>query len=337
MKYVTFAIMAVLIFGVAAAPIFSNGMVFAQTEKQVAIDKKEKTAAKKEVSTERKQVSVEKKEKTAAKKEVSTERKETSKEKRTVAQDIQEQRRAELEERRAELEEKRTQQTKKEVVTEKKEKTTAKIEASTEKKQVSVEKKQNTVAKKEVTVEKKKVSKELQEQRRAELEEINRLLQVKLAEQERIDRERMQDRFDAMTDRSPMTDAINRLNQANSPCGTGTIFDSETNSCVLDLVYSGDGPTDNTQYNGNVIGSDEHQNTPLDNTGTYFDKLRHTMSEQKISQDNLFRQITMLLNLVDSMCEDKVLVAGVTDGKLRCLDSDRAFNMHSRGLVTLVG
>ncbi len=57
--------MAVLIFGVAAAPIFSNGMVFAQTEKEVAIEKKEKTAAKKEVSIEKKQTSVEKKEKTA--------------------------------------------------------------------------------------------------------------------------------------------------------------------------------------------------------------------------------------------------------------------------------
>ena len=41
MKYVTLVIMAVLIFGVAAAPIFSNGMVFAQTEKEVSVEKKE--------------------------------------------------------------------------------------------------------------------------------------------------------------------------------------------------------------------------------------------------------------------------------------------------------
>ncbi len=82
MKYVTFAIMAVLIFGVAAAPIFSNGVAFAQTEKQVAIEKKEKTAAKKEVSTERKETSVDKKQNTVAKKEVTIEKKKVSKEQR---------------------------------------------------------------------------------------------------------------------------------------------------------------------------------------------------------------------------------------------------------------
>ena len=273
MKYVTFAIMAVLIFGVAAAPIFSNGMVFAQTEKEVAIEKKEKTAAKKEVSTEKKQVSTEKKEKTAAKKK--------------IAEEIQEQRRAELEERRAELEEKR--------------------DAQQEKRDAQQEKR-------DTQQEKRTAAKELEEKRHAASEEKKRLLKAKLDEQVRIDRERMQERIDAMKNRSPMTDAINRLNPANSLCGAGTIFDDASNSCVLG----------------------KHQNTPLDKTGTYFEKLRHTIAEQKRSQDNLFRQITMLMNLVDSMCEGKVIVAGVSDGKLRCIDSDRAFNMHSRGLVILV-
>lgn len=53
MKYVTFVIMTVLIFGVAAAPIFSNGMVFAQTEKEVAIEKKERTAEQRDSDKEK--------------------------------------------------------------------------------------------------------------------------------------------------------------------------------------------------------------------------------------------------------------------------------------------
>ena len=102
MKSVTFAIMAILIFGVATAPVFSNGEVFAQTQKEVAIEKKENTAAKKETSTQKKDesvkqkqytaddptstkkdVAVSQKEATAAKKETSTQKKETSIEKKS--------------------------------------------------------------------------------------------------------------------------------------------------------------------------------------------------------------------------------------------------------------
>jgi len=56
MKTITFAIMAVLIFGVAASPIFSNGFVYAQsdedTNKDAQIAQKEATAGKKAASEE---------------------------------------------------------------------------------------------------------------------------------------------------------------------------------------------------------------------------------------------------------------------------------------------
>ena len=68
----------------------------------------------------------------------------------------------------------------------------------------------------------------------------------------------------------------------------------------------------------------------------YFEKLGEKIAEQKKQQDILFTQINMLLNILDSVCEDKVIVAGVSDGVFRCIDSDKAFNMQSRGLVTLV-
>ena len=254
MKYITFAIMVVLIFGVAASPVLSNGFAYAQTDEDQKYTEKEK------------------------KEQRSNESKQQKAEQRQAA-----------EERDAQ---------------------------------------QRTAAQK------------LQEQRRAELAERNQALMDRLAAKEKASEERMQERIDNIQERSPMADAINRLNQANSLCGPGTIFDSETNSCVLDLVDSNDASTytttDNALYRGNVGGTIEPQIITPIQTGTYFDTLREVISEQKRSQDNLFRQITMLLNLVDSMCEDKVLVAGVSDGKLRCIDSDRAFNMHSRGLVTLV-
>lgn len=162
---------------------------------------------------------------------------------------------------------------------------------------------------------------ELQQQRIDALKEKQRISQELRDEQERIDRAGMQQRIDQLDDRSPMTEALDRLR--DSQCGAGTIFDSESNSCVL-IAHD------------TVRRSIELQNTTLDGTGGYFDQLRHTILEQQRLQDNLSRQITMLLNLVDSMCEDRVLVTSVSDGKLRCMDSDRAFNMQARGLVTLV-
>ncbi len=87
MKYVTFAIMAVLIFGVAVAPVFSNGVAFAQTQKEVAIEKKQNTiekkqdTAKKEAAVEKKQNTIEKKQDTV-KKEAAVEKKQNTIEKK---------------------------------------------------------------------------------------------------------------------------------------------------------------------------------------------------------------------------------------------------------------
>lgn len=346
--------MAVLIFGVATAPIFSNGMVFAQTEREAEIEKKQATTAKKESSKEKKQV---------------------SNDKRTVAEKIQEKRRIALEEKRDAEQEKRTPQEKRDAekkkhdvqqkkraqqekhdaqqkkhdVGKKKHATPQEKRAQQEKRDAeqkkhdAQQKKRDAEQKKRDAEHKRAVAQDIRDQRHAELQKKSRLLQEKLDEAERIDREKMQKRIDAMKSRGPMTEAIHRLNQANAQCGSGTTFDPKTKSCVLDVVYSNDASTHtiiNTTPKPPI-----HKPTPesypipeqvIDKTGIYFDKLRHTISEQKRTQDNLFRQITMLLNLVDSMCEDKVLVVGVSDGNLRCIDSDKAFSMHGRGLVTLV-
>lgn len=168
-------------------------------------------------------------------------------------------------------------------------------------------------------------AKELQQQRIDALKEKQRISQEIRDEQERIDRAAMQQRIDQLNDRSPMTEALDRLN--NSKCIDGTIFDSASKSCVD--TYSDNVPRTIDPPNGTLDGT-------LNESGTYFEKLRYTILEQQRLQDNLYRQITMLLNLVDSMCEDRVLVSSVSDGTLRCMDSDRAFNMFSRGLVTLV-
>lgn len=148
----------------------------------------------------------------------------------------------------------------------------------------------------------------------------------------------MQQRLDKLNDRAPMTDAMNRLNKSNSECGPGTVFDSASNSCVLDEVDSNDASTNNAQYSDDTDRSNVREPLPRDQDETegYFDKLRETIKEQKKQQDILFTQINVLLNLVDSMCEDRVLVESVSDGVFRCMDSDRAFNMQARGLVTLV-
>ena len=93
MKYVTFAIMAVLIFGVAVAPVFSNGVAFAQTQKEVAIEKKQNTIEKKEAAAEKKQNTIEKKdaidkkEKTVAKKEAAIEKKQNTVEKKQISKE----------------------------------------------------------------------------------------------------------------------------------------------------------------------------------------------------------------------------------------------------------
>ncbi len=270
--------MAVLIFGVATAPVFSNGLAYAQSDDTKYTEKEKKE-----------QRSDESKQRKVQQQADAEERKQVSKEKHTEDSEKKEQKRNEQQEKRT-------------------------------------------------------AAQELQEQRRAELAEKNQALMDRLAAKVQASEERMQDRIDNMQTRSPMSEAIDRLNQANSPCGPGTSFNTETNSCVLDVIDSSDVSADTIGYSGNVASPGsltldkvlDKQRRDISQTGTYFDKLRDTISEQKRSQDMLFSQIALLLNLVDSMCEDKVIVTGISDGKLRCIDSDRAFNMHSRGLVTLV-
>jgi len=62
MKYVTFAIMAVLIFGVAAAPVFSNGVAFAQTGNEVPIE--EQNSVEEQETTTENEVPIEEQETT---------------------------------------------------------------------------------------------------------------------------------------------------------------------------------------------------------------------------------------------------------------------------------
>lgn len=182
--------------------------------------------------------------------------------------------------------------------------------------------------------ERRTASQELQEQRKAELVEKKRILVERLAEAERIDRERMQERLDRLENRSPMTDAMNMLIDAGVLEPTEEII-SEPEPILAPT-------TDNIPYLGSATDSTtitevlDQQNTIPPQTGVYFDELRETFAEQERQQTMLFRQLNTLLNLVDSMCEGKVLVAGVSDGVLSCIDSDRAFSLHSRGLVTLV-
>ncbi len=263
--------MAVLIFGVAAAPVFS-GTVFAQSEEQKYTEKEKKE-----------------------------QRSDDSKE-RKVQQNVQD--------------------------NERKQASDAKQKEHSEKKEQNP-----SDAKGKLTA-----AQQLQEQRREALKEKQQISKEQRDNQERIDRERMQQRLDKLNDRSPMAEALDRLNKANSQCGPGTIFDSASNACVLVEVDSSDASTNNAQYFGTVDRSNvrEPLSNEQDTTEGYFDKLRKTIAEQKKQQGLLFTQITTLLNLVDSMCEDKVIVAGVSDGALRCIDSDRAFNMQARGLVTIV-
>lgn len=254
----TIAIMAVLIFGVAASPVLSNGFAFAQTNSTENTEKEKKEQR----SDESKQQKADQTANAEAEKQTSIDKKEISKEKH--AKDSEKK-----QEKRTEQQEKRT------------------------------------------------AAQELQEQRRAELEERNLLLMERLSTQEKIDRERMQERMDSMKERSQMTEAMDRLTDAG-------VLESVESVQIDDL--------------GEILvpRNTNEENIPFDRTSKYFDKLRETIADQKRQQEILFTQMSVLLNLVDSMCEDKVLVAGVSDGALRCIDSDRAFNLHSRGMVTLV-
>jgi len=284
MKYMTIAIMAVLIFGVAASPVLSNGFAYAQ-------DSTEKTEKEKKQqrSDESKQQKVDQTAKSEDSKQTSAERK-ISKEKH--AEDS-----AKKQEKRTTQQEKRT------------------------------------------------TAQELQDQRRAELEEKNRVRMQKLAAQESLDLERMQERLDKMQDRSPMTEAMDKLNKANSLCGLGTIFDPNTNSCVLDLV---DTNTDTTQsqYLGNVGNSNgvsytlekalekQRQRISTGEILTYFDDLQEMLHEHQRSQALLYKQMSIMLELVDNMCEGKRIVIQTSNDTPRCLSDNNAKNLVDRGLAT---
>ncbi len=95
MKYITFAIMAALILGVAASPVVSNGFAFAQAdEKQQASDER------KDKAEERKQASEDRKETADDRKQVSEDRKDKADEKHQASKDIKEQHHDKTDERK---------------------------------------------------------------------------------------------------------------------------------------------------------------------------------------------------------------------------------------------
>lgn len=80
MRYITYAVITVLMFGMAFAPSIHDGWVFAQTSEidQTSMEKKEMMQEQKRISVEKKQVLQDKKEMTIEKKKISKEKQSTN-------------------------------------------------------------------------------------------------------------------------------------------------------------------------------------------------------------------------------------------------------------------
>lgn len=145
-----------------------------------------------------------------------------------------------------------------------------------------------------------------------ETQQKKRVTAQELQEQRRAELERIQERMNKV--RSPMTEAMDKLVDAGvlepTPDPIGNLLQALT-----------------PRNNSIDISSNE--------AGQYFSELSNMISEQKRSQDKLYTQMNILLNLVSSMCEGKVIVVGISDGMPRCVEHDQAVNLQSRGMVTL--
>ena len=137
--------MAVLIFGVAASPVLSNGLVFAQSEEKYT-DKEKKEQRSDEAKQQRIETQDKKPQQTQTpkdkkeqrvesskdKKETSVDKKEISKDKREISKDKKEQRRANFEEKKAHYMEKFSK-----FSAEKKQKMQDRLDAMIEKRDIS--------------------------------------------------------------------------------------------------------------------------------------------------------------------------------------------------------